>query len=300
MAVLILYARTKPGREVMVQAIRFRNTLADRHPTCTVGEAWKLASFTSYDAAFKEIGSSLKTIRADGPLSLVQTPYGELWMPSRDLDAAPEMFLDQQAGIYQPDGNGVRTGDIVLDCGANIGVYTKYALSKGARRVVAIEVAPEDIECLRRNLTREIESGSVTLYPKGVWDSETTMDLHSSPDFSSMANSVALNLNNPGGNTIVPLTTIDKIAGELNLPRVDFIKMDIEGAEANALKGGGKTLERFKPRLAIALEHRKSDPDTLPQLVRSNWPSYQTELSECAIKGGGFHIQPNVLYAHPR
>ena len=39
----------------------------------------------------------------------------------------------------------------------------------------------------------------------------------------------------------LPLTTIDKLVAELNLPRVDFIKMDIEGAEVKALHGGRKT-----------------------------------------------------------
>ena len=77
-------------------------------------------------------------------------------MPSRDVHAAPEMFVDAAEGIYQPGNNGGRPGDVVMDCGANFGVYTKYALSKGAAWVIAIELAPEDIECLRRNLRKEV------------------------------------------------------------------------------------------------------------------------------------------------
>jgi FkbM family methyltransferase len=42
---------------------------------------------------------------------------------------------------------------------------------------------------------------------------------------------------------VVPLTTIDKLVSELNLPRVDFIKMDIEGAEKLALTGGRATIQ---------------------------------------------------------
>ena len=103
-----------------------------------------------------------------------------------------------------------------------------------------------------------------------------------------------------GGGVKVPLATIDKIVSELSLQRVDFIKMDIEGAEAHALQGARDTLNRFRPRLAIALEHRRTDPDDLPLLVRSNWPFYEVGLSNCAIKGGAKHIQPNVMYAHAK
>ena len=75
----------------------------------------------------------------------------------------------------------------------------------------------------------------------------------------------------------VPLTTIDKIVAELGLPRVDFIKMDIEGAEANALAGARDTLTRFKPRLAIAAEHKPDDEVDIPRAVRSLRADYQME-----------------------
>jgi FkbM family methyltransferase len=53
----------------------------------------------------------------------------------------------------------------------------------------------------------------------------------------------------------VLLTTIDKIVDELHLPRVDLIKMDIEGAEVKALAGARNTLSRFHPRMSTAAEH---------------------------------------------
>ena len=66
-----------------------------------------------------------------------------------------------------PGENFVRPGDVVLDCGANIGVFVRESLDAGAKTVVAIEPAPENIECLRRNFKDEIAAGRVIVYPEG-------------------------------------------------------------------------------------------------------------------------------------
>ena len=72
--------------------------------------------------------------------------------------------------------------------------------------------------------------------------------------------------------------------------------MDIEGSEMQALEGGIETVRRFRPRLAISLEHRPSDPDRIPELVRRLWPGYVTQCGPCANVNG--HIQPDVMFAH--
>jgi FkbM family methyltransferase len=74
-------------------------------------------------------------------------------------------------------------------------------------------------------------------------------------------------LDRGGKGPVVPLTTIDKLVDELRLPSVDFVKMDIEGAEMQALKGAVATVRRFHPRMAISVEHRPSDPDRILELV---------------------------------
>ena len=61
------------------------------------------------------------------------------------------------------------------DCGAHVAVT---ALKRGAKLVVAIEPAPENIECLRRNFSTEIEKGKVIIYPKGVWNKDDFLPMH--------------------------------------------------------------------------------------------------------------------------
>ena len=49
--------------------------------------------------------------------------------------------------------------------------------------------------------------------------------------------------------------TIDKFVEENNIEKIDYIKMDVEGAEKNILEGAIKTIKKFKPSLAIAIYH---------------------------------------------
>ena len=49
--------------------------------------------------------------------------------------------------------------------------------------------------------------------------------------------------------------TIDKFVEENNIEKIDYIKMDVEGAEKNILEGSIKTIKKFKPSLAIAIYH---------------------------------------------
>ena len=67
---------------------------------------------------------------------------------------------------------------------------------------------------------------------------------------------------------VLPVTTIDSLVEELRLGRVDFIKMDIEGAEQRALVGARTTLTTWRPRLAIAVENLPEDQYRVPELVR--------------------------------
>jgi len=202
------------------------------------------------------------------------TPHGRFWVVSNNFYTLAWVLAEQEANIYGDQSKGVRSGDIVLDCGAHFGGYTRVALNKGAKLVVAIEIAPENIECLRQTFAAEIVSGKVIVYPQGVWDKDDKLILQQQDH--TWGDSIVMKGKKEG--PVVLLTTIDKIVTELGLARVDFIKADIEGAERNALLGATKTLERFKPRMAIAAYHLKDDKSVLPTIARKAQPAYKACL----------------------
>jgi FkbM family methyltransferase len=224
-----------------------------------------------------------------------QTPSGPFWLPKGSDYALPWDLAEQERNIYGTGERSVRAGDIVLDCGANIGVYTRVALAAGAKTVVAIEIAPENLECLRRNFAEEVKAGRVIIYPKGVWDKDDVITLTVDPK-NSAADTVVMTPENAQSGPRVPLTTIDKIVAELKLERVDYIKMDIEGAEQNALKGGRETMAKFHPRMALSAYHRPDDPAKIPGLVSAAWSGYRFECGSCAMDGAA--VRPEVIFAY--
>jgi FkbM family methyltransferase len=195
--------------------------------------------------------------------------------------------------IYGTGEHFIHPGDVVLDCGASDGDFTREAIRAGAGKVVSIEISPSSAECIRRNLANEVAAGKVVVYPKGVWDRDDRMVLNVD-DTNFAANSVVLHPGSAHAAIEVPLTTIDRIVTELGLPRVDFIKMDIEGAEANALNGARATILKYKPRLAITTEHKPDDERTLPQVIADIRNDYQKECGQCLVTNG--RIRADVLF----
>jgi FkbM family methyltransferase len=220
------------------------------------------------------------------------TPLGSYWIPELTDDALWILLGQQQRDIYDEGRAAVKPGDVVLDCGAHIGVFTRTALKRGASMVVAIEPAPENLECLRRNFAEEIKSGRVVVYPKGVWDKDDFLPMH--VNRNSAGDSFVLELD-PGQPVIkLPLTTIDQIASELRLSRVDFIKMDIKGAEVPALQGAAHTLASYQPRMSVASEHLETDPKTIPMTVLRANPRYRVDCGSCVVDNGT--TRPEVLH----
>jgi FkbM family methyltransferase len=93
------------------------------------------------------------------------------------------------------------------------------------------------------------------------------------------------------GEIEMPVTTIDDVLGDR---RLSYIKMNIEGAEIDALRGGRNAIGKWQPRLAISVYHRASDLWRIPQLVLELNPDYQLYLRQ---HDGG--IIETVLYALP-
>ena len=264
--------------------------LGGRAGNCTLGE-----SFVGEDLSRLQIQNvaaireASRIVNHDERYSLWETPDGSYWMPTASGGAVMYDLAEQTRNIYGTGATGVQAGDVVLDCGANVGVFTRKSLDAGAKLVVAIEPAPENLECLRRNFRKEIAAGKVIVYPKGVWNKDDVLNL--SVDPVNSARDTFVRPIDDAQMISVPLTTIDKLVRELHLPRVDFIKMDIEGAEQKAVVGATQTIAKYGPRMALCIYHLKDDQVMVPRLVMQAKAGYHMKKScLCAPD----RVQPEV------
>ena len=273
------------------------------NPICSSVEAWQgLGTSRNVRQRAADLGAQLRVIREDQDgLFLYSTPFGEIWMPQAgDLNSLAMVLAEQELQIYgAPDGAGVHAGDVVIDAGAHAGLFAREALKAGARKVITFEVTPKSNLALRRNLAKEIADGRVIVIEKGVWFEEGTLGLQVIEN-CSICNSVS----HPwmGSTMQVPLTTIDKVVETLPLARVDFIKLDIENAEANALRGAKQTIARFHPRLAVALENSKTRlayAHEVLGLLHEGYAGYDYDCGAVTSADTGERVLPEILHLYP-
>ena len=95
--------------------------------------------------------------------------------------------------------------------------------------MIAIEPDPENLVCLEENLAQEIAAGKVTVVKAGVWDRKTRLSLQIDQG-NSAAHSFVFASRGPNAEKVegIEVLPLDDIVQDLQLNRVDFIKMDIE------------------------------------------------------------------------
>jgi FkbM family methyltransferase len=159
-------------------------------------------------------------------------------------------------GVFEPFMSSivageVRRGDIVLDIGASIGYYTlMFARLVGEEgHVYAFEPAPESFEILKRNIE---ENGyrNVTLINKAVSDftGKTRLFLCG---YNNMAHTMS-KTRSSSGSIEIDTVRLDDFFGADSRP-IDFIKIDVEGAELAAIRGMERLLQR-SPSVSLITE----------------------------------------------
>lgn len=122
----------------------------------------------------------------------------------------------------------------------------------------------------------------ITLIPKGLWSQEQKIG------FNSDRNLALSKITENGENTIETVSLDDFLKGD----RASFIKMDIEGAELDALRGAEQTIKTFKPRLAVSVYHKVNDFIDIPEYLLSLVPEYKFYIRHYSV-----YKYETVLYA---
>lgn len=164
----------------------------------------------------------------------------------------------------------LRKDDIVVDAGAYNGLFTIYAAIKVGPNghVFAFEPDPYSAHILTRNIHLNHLS-NVTVIKKGLFSKKSRVKF----DVQGVGSRLQIyNRNIPTINSIV-VDSLDNMLSDLKVKKINFIKMDIEGAEIEALKGCKRTIKyNHSIHLAIASYHivnGKKTSHSLERLFRS-------------------------------
>jgi FkbM family methyltransferase len=151
---------------------------------------------------------------------------------------------------YDPDLSLLPTllapGSIAVDVGANIGVYSLLCsrLVGATGQVYAFEPARATVAQLRLNIDLN-SAANVHIEPSAVADRSSTSRLYHHRD--SSRNSLAFRAS--AAFEEIRTTTLDSFFADIDAPRLDFIKVDVEGAEELVFRGALRTIERFRPSI---------------------------------------------------
>ena len=191
---------------------------------------------------------------------------GKIFLNKKDPVVSGALAL----GVYEKDMTEIfksvlKKGMVVLDIGANVGYYTiisSYYVGKSGK-VLSFEPEPENYKFLTKNINAN-EYSNVLTFPCGISDKKSEGTLYLSSDNKGKHSLIKLKGEDTSIN--IPLTTIDSVLADSGIEKIDVIKIDIEGAEALALKGMTNTIKKNPPCILFcefypeALRLMHSDP----------------------------------------
>jgi len=162
------------------------------------------------------------------------------------------------SSLCEPEVRGHMKLDegVFIDIGSNGGMYSipMGKMLKDNGKVISIEPEKNNFSILQKNVSLNNLNNVITIN-KACFSIKSVLTLH-------------LDGIGTGGHSLVKkdvgertskiqADTLDNIISELGLKRVDLIKIDVEGAEADVLKGAAKTLKKYKPKIVLEAWDKK-------------------------------------------
>lgn len=147
------------------------------------------------------------------------------------------------------------------------------------KKIYAFEPDLENYQRCQKESEKEIIENMI-LYHKGLWNCETKLSFQEAGSSTSKIGE---------GTTTISTVALDDIVGD---DKVTFIKLDIEGAELEALQGAKRTIQTNRPRMAICIYHKSEDIVTIPEYILSLRNDYKLYIRHYTLNDS-----ETVIYA---
>jgi FkbM family methyltransferase len=170
----------------------------------------------------------------------------------------------------------LKKGEVIIDAGAYVGKDSKiFAWINGFKNVVyALEPQEKPFMVLLNNVKKHNYDELIIPLKLGVWSSNTKKRLKGKGSSASV-----ICTPNYGKDHCqeIDCIAIDDYFKDL---KIGFIKMDVEGAELEALKGSKNIISNLKPKLAISVYHKARDLIDIPLFLKSIRPDYKLYIHQ--------------------
>lgn len=159
----------------------------------------------------------------------------------------------------------VKPGTVVLDIGANIGVYTtQIARAFPDVQLISFEPVPETFSYLKNNV-EQLGIQNATLHQVAVSNFEGTVQMEVPSYASGGKNFYQSRISNNdtmgGGGIPVRAAKLDTLVADVSKP-ISFIKIDVEGHELSAIEGAQETLRKHHPAILIEVSENPDDANS--------------------------------------
>ncbi|MBE6015714.1 MAG: FkbM family methyltransferase [Lachnospiraceae bacterium] len=186
---------------------------------------------------------------------------------------------------YPKDIMHFSDNEVMVECGSNNGNTMLDFVHCVDNKYKHLFLFEPDRDCVMQiqNVISENCLKDITLIEKGAWNERTVLTFAGDDSYGSG------HITESGEERI----KTDTIDAAVDITPT-FIKMDIEGAELNALRGGEKYIKNNSPKLAVCVYHEKEDILDIPEYIKSINPNYQFYL-----RHHNWGATETVLYAIP-
>jgi FkbM family methyltransferase len=259
-----------------------------------------LGSFRFAEEGKKDVEARLNNILSffEGQ----EKEYFRLLMQLRLSDDESEIFQllkssgDKFKTAYLDYANANLTGSVILEGGVSDGTDSINFFNFFENPDLKIFGFEPFIEAFNSSSNSILlKQRNMEIFPWALWDEDTNLTFNKN-DLSASTSSVIRQESGESDENylVVKGVTIDSFVDERGINFVGFIKLDIEGAEMEALRGAMKTIKKDRPYMAVCIYHKKEHVMEVPELLKELNPDYTFRI--------GFYgptFIDTVLYAIP-
>lgn len=223
------------------------------------------------------------------PTKAIKSNYGTVMTYPEDNDSLVNLL--SKNGVYQLHviklfSKFVKPDSVIIDIGANIGALTlAFAKIMPTCHIHAFEIMPKTFKALQATVKAN-DLKNVTVHNIGLYSKDTTIGVNYKPYMLGHTAIIDEDDDIELVNQVVECTTLDSF----NFKNVSFIKMDIQGAEYDALLGAKETLKN-NPKCTVLAEFTRRE-----DMTQDNNIKFDKTLKY--MKSLGFHMVNKIKKEH--